>query len=319
MITGSRMLSSMGVFILAAASLVGCSSRHPAANTPTAAQTATHQAGGGLSSSAPRAPSTSTPRAPHTLHYVANTGADVGPVAQLGYKLFDTGPNPETAAALPANSLALVWLGNLDNTDCAKPGYDWSQFTTAVDRLAGNPKVYGYYISDEPHPRTCPNAVADIRMRADYIRAHDPAHKSFIVVVDGSNQCGGTYGCEFDALRPANTHVDLIGLDPYPCNNTSPKCSFDKIDDTAHRAAANGIPRSSVVPVFQTFGQSCAASNYYRMPSAADLRTMLAHWTALVPHPAFDYTYTWGHQGPACPTLVDAPDLQSVMAAHNRS
>ena len=42
--------------------------------------------------------------------------------------------------------------------------------------------------------------MADIRARADYIRAHDPGRRSFIVVLDGSNQCGGTYGCEFEAL-----------------------------------------------------------------------------------------------------------------------
>jgi hypothetical protein len=53
------------------------------------------------------------------------------------------------------------------------------------------------------------------------------------------------------------------------------------------------------------------------------MRTILAHWTALVPRPVFDYTYTWGRQGSACPTLSDAdgsnghPDLQSVLREHN--
>ena len=56
--------------------------------------------------------------------------------------------------------------------------------------------------------------------------------------------------------------------------------------------------------MFQAFGQSCAGSSYYRLPGAAELRTMLAHWAALVPHPVFDYTYSWGRQGSACPTLA---------------
>ena len=67
------------------------------------------------------------------------------------------------------------------------------------------------------------------------------------------------------------------------------------------------------------FGQSCAGSNYYRLPSAAELRTMLAHWAALMPHPVFDYTYSWGRQGSSCPTLADVPDLQAVMRMHNLS
>jgi len=51
---------------------------------------------------------------------------------------------------------------------------------------------------------------------------------------------------------------------------------------------------------------------------------MLTHWSALVAHPAFDYTYGWDRQASACPTLSDAdgrhgyPDLQSVLRAHNQ-
>jgi hypothetical protein len=229
--------------------------------------------------------------------------------------------------SLGTGQRALVWLGNLDNADCAAPDYSWTRFTAAVDALAGHPKVFGYFLADEPHPKACPNAAADIRRRADYIRAHDPSHLSFIVVVDGSNQCDGGYGCELSALRPAQTHVDLIGLDPYPCNvdNAAGGCTYRKIGDTVRRALASGIPASALVPVFQAFGQACRTDGapYYRLPSEAELRTILARWRALLPHPAFDYTYTWGHQGSACPTLSDAdgrngyPDLQSVLRAHN--
>src|SRR5690242_4060097 len=129
-----------------------------------------------------------------TRHYIANLDGDRAAVAALGYNLFDTGSDPESVNALGAGQRALVWLGSLDNADCASPGYSWAQFTAAVDALAGNPKVFGYFLADEPHPKDCPTAVADIRQRADYIHAHDPSHVSFIVVLDGSNQCGGGYG-----------------------------------------------------------------------------------------------------------------------------
>jgi hypothetical protein len=252
------------------------------------------------------------------MHYIANTGDKVDLVARLGYNLFDTGPDLEVIAALPPGGQALVWLGDLGDEDCAPPRLSFAAFTAAVDRLAGNPKVYGYFIADEPHPRACPSAVAEIRQRADYIRAHDPSHRSFIVVLDGTNQCGGSYGCEYSALRPSESHVDLIGLDPYPCSSVN-GCVYAKIEDTVRRAEAAGIPRSAMVPVFQAFGQSCGSgSNYYRMPSVSEMQTMLARWTALAPRPAFDYTYTWGRQGSACPALVDATDLQALFKTHNQ-
>ena len=260
------------------------------------------------------------------LHFIANVGADVRAITALGFNLVDTGPSPEVVNALPAGVRALVWLGTLDNHDCANPGYSFAGFTAAVDRMTGNAKVFGYFLADEPHPAICPSAAADIRARADYIRAHDPGHRSFIVVLDGSNQCGGGYGCEFSALGPAATHVDLVGLDPYPCNtgNAASGCAYTKIDDWVHNAVKAGVPVATIVPVYQVFGQTCSASNYYRMPSGAELTTMLKHWAALTPHPAFDYAYGWGRQGSACPTLADAngtaglPDLQSVVRAHNR-
>lgn len=270
----------------------------------------------------PSASATGTPSLPAppphagTLHYVVNV-ENVAQVVPLGYDLFDTGPDTDELAALPAGTQALVWLGSLDNDACASPGYTFAQFMAVVDRLAGDPRVYGYFIADEPHPQACPTAVADVRARADYIHSHDPTHKSFVVVLDGTNQCGGTYGCEFDAFRPAASHVDLIGLDPYPCNVNSPTCDYSKINDTVRRAEEHGIPASAIVPVFQAFGQACTSSPYYRLPSVTELRTMLSHWAAVVPHPAFDYTYTWGHQDSSCPTLVDSASLQAVMRAHN--
>ncbi len=262
-----------------------------------------------------------------TLHFIANVGDQITEVKALGFNLIDTGADPGTVNALPTGVRALVWLGSLDNHDCGNPGYTFAQFMAAVDRLVGNPKVFGYFLADEPHPKDCPGTASDLRERADYIHSHDPTHRSFVVVLDGSNQCGGTYGCEYSALAPAKTHVDLIGLDPYPCNtgNTATGCSYGNIDATVKRAEGNGIPAHDIVPVFQVFGQSCANSAYYRLPKVNELRTMLSHWKALVPRPAFDYSYGWERQDSACPSLADAngsagnPDLQAVIAQHNFS
>lgn len=277
-------------------------------------------------SAATRSPTPAGPPPLHgTMHFIANVGNQMSQVEALGFNLIDTGPDPETVNALPAGVRALVWLGSLDNADCGNPGYTFSAFKTAVNRLIGNPKVFGYFLADEPHPATCTSAVADLRERADYIHSHDPTHRSFVVILDGSNHCNGAYGCEYSAMGPAKTHVDLVGLDPYPCNtgNATSGCDYSDIDATIKRAEKYGIPASAIVPVFQVFGQSCAGSDYYRMPKATELSTMLAHWKALVPHPAFDYSYGWERQDSACPTLADAngsggiPNLQAVIKQHN--
>ena len=240
-----------------------------------------------------------------TLHFIANVGDQVSEVKALGFNLIDTGADPGTVDALPNGIRALVWLGSLDNHDCGNPGYTFPQFMAAVNRLVGNPKVFGYFLADEPHPKDCPGTASDLRERADYIHAHDPTHRSFVVVLDGSNQCGGTYGCEYSALAPAKTHVDLIGLDPYPCNtgNAATGCTYGNIDATVKRAESNGIPGQDIVPVFQVFGQSCANSAYYRLPKVNELRTMLKHWKALVPRPRFRLFVRLGAPGLRVPVV----------------
>ena len=253
-----------------------------------------------------------------TLHYVSNTGQHIAAAASMGFDLFDLDPTKSRIDALGPGQHALVWLGNLDNTDCT-PGYSWSAFTAAVDRLAHDPKVFGYYISDEPHPSLCSRAVADIRARADYIRAHAPGQKSFIVVMDASRICGAHPGCEYRQLNPKSTHVDLFGIDPFPCH-VDASCAPERIDLEVQRAIDGGIPADHIVPVFQVFGQACSAkAAYYALPSAAALRDMFTQWRDSVPDPAFDFAYTWRSEGPACPSLDRAKSLQAVVRAHNAS
>jgi hypothetical protein len=286
-------------------------------STPTTATGSPGPTGSLPASAAPGTP------ASKGLHYISNTKGDRTAAAKLGYNLFDMGPTKELIDALAPGQQALVWLGNLDNTSCT-PGYTWSQFTAAVDRLAGDRKVFGYFLSDEPHPYYCPDALTHIRERADYIRARDPVQKSFIVVLDSGKQCNSVPGCEYEAFRPENSHVDLFGIDPFICNvNTG--CTFERIERTVGLAESKGIPRKAMVPVYQAFGQKCNTEqeHYYSLPTVDQMQQMLKLWSSSVPNAVFDSTYTWMSQGPACPALDVAngnngnADLQSVMRAHN--
>jgi len=55
---------------------------------------------------------------------------------------------------------------------------------------------------------------------------------------------------------------------------------------------------------YQSFGGgswSDGDGGEYRLPTAAQLRTMLARWRALIPAPLFDFAYSWGVQtGRSC-------------------
>lgn len=258
-----------------------------------------------------------------TAHFTVNLGGHYAAASRAGFTVFDvagsTG-NPgglrATLATLPPGAQAMVWVGNLDNSS-ATPGFTLGQFQAQVDALAGDSRVFGYFLSDEPHPAQFRSAAADIAVRADYIRAHAPGQRSFIVVLDGTNSCGGTYGCEYRALAPAKTHVDLVGVDSYPCHFGAP-CDDSQIGARVSSAVANGVPLAQIVPVYQAFGQEGKASSpYYRTPSPTELEQMLAAWQVAVPHPVLDYAYSWGTQSTSPQALANHPELRRVVKAHN--
>lgn len=274
-------------------------------------------------------PTTITMDAPPTLHYASQTGPDEAGAQALGLRVMDIAGSTSNPAgvrtrvdALPAGVQALIWLGNLDNVNPV-PGFTTEQFQANVDALATSAKVFGYYLSDEPHPANFPNAAADIAARADYVHAGAPNHKTFIIVVDGDANCPGGLGCEFRALKPALSHVDLIGLDPYPLHwnpdGTPAPIELDKLDERLDAATNAGVPPSAVVPVYQSFGQAVPAQGgYYRIPSASELQQLYDRWASLLPNPVLDYHYTYGTQPSVAPeAIINHSELHATISAHN--
>ncbi|TDD66243.1 hypothetical protein E1293_39385 [Actinomadura darangshiensis] len=249
-----------------------------------------------------------------TLHLALNMPAeDRAKAAALGYDLFDVDPDEDAIASLPKGGRALLWVGN---TTCG--GFQQESaatFAATVKRFAGNDRVYGWYLSDEPNTGDCPGIAGKIRQRADIVHRYAPGQKAFASLTDWPMR----------PLKPSATHLDLIGLDPYPCRTGRTDCDLRAIDTMVGQAARAGFARRMIVPVFQTFGQSCNdGEKNWRMPDEAQLQSLLDRWERLVPRPAFDVSYSWGRQGAwACPTLADAsgrgggPDLQAVMKRHN--
>jgi len=271
-------------------------------------------------------PATTAPSVPVTsgrAHFTVNLKGSYSAARAAGFNVFDVAGSQNNPAgvktkldALPAGTKAMIWVGNLDNSS-STPGFTLAQFKAQVNALKSDPRVYGYFIADEPHPGKFPQAATHIRERADYLRATAPAQKSFIVVLDGSSACGGTLGCEYAALAPSKTHVDLVGIDSYPCH-LGAACDYSKITQRVNVAAKAGIPKAAMVPVYQAFGQEGKTSGaYYRTPTPTELSKMLSTWTAALPNAVLDYAYTWGTQTSAPQALANNPSLVSVVKTYN--
>jgi hypothetical protein len=232
-----------------------------------------------------------------TAHYIANVDR-ARAAKRAGFTLFDTGDSRREVNALPRGVRALVWLGQKCPTAANR------EFKSSVRRLAANKRVFGYYLSDEPHIEDCPGGPAALRSRAKFIAAATQGRqRSFVVLSEKA---------DYRAFRPAVTGVSLIGLNPYPCSVAHPSCDFSKIGQKVRAAINAGVPRTKIVPVYQAFGQSGTGDDYYRLPTRTQMKTLLRTWARVVPNPVMDYTYSWGNQSSSRPTLVDSPGLQTV-------
>jgi hypothetical protein len=177
---------------------------------------------------------------------------------------------------------------------------------------------------DDPDPRPIALGRAngcrpeDLKAESDWIHANIPGAITFIVAMNLARAARPWFG---GGYSPENSHVDLFGIDPYPCRSELGICDLYMIDRYVASAERAGIPRQRMVPVFQTFGGGewkDGDGGHYVLPKPEELRAMLERWSTLIPPPPFDYAYSWGSQR-GDQALEDAPALQEVMKTHNRS
>jgi hypothetical protein len=208
--------------------------------------------------------------------------------------------------SLPAGVRGLVWLG-----DC---GGATASFRSAVDAFAGDPKLFGFYVMDEPAPSTC--AAAKLRAEDNWIHAHVRGAQTFAILQNLGRAASPTYAGSY---TPRNSGLDLVGIDPYPVRSELRSPGYAEIAESVRMAEANGWPRASIVPVYQTFGggnYSDDDNGHWVLPTAAQEHQMLADWAAVVPNPKFDYAYSWDSQN-GDTALNQSPALQAVFAAKN--
>ena len=183
-----------------------------------------------------------------------------------------------------------------------------------MQQYAGHSEVYGFYLMDEPDPTgqyapLCP--VANLKAESDWVHANMPGKKTFIVMMNMGSDDAPSYASTYN---PANSGIDLYGLDPYPCQVAFGGCHYTEIQQSVAAAEAEGIPLTEIVPVYQAFGGGGYAK--WQLPTVAEEQQILAHWASVVPTPALDYVYAWGSQS-GDTALGQTPALQQVFAAHN--
>jgi hypothetical protein len=209
--------------------------------------------------------------------------------------------------SLPNGVKGLVWLGLCNGADAA--------FISTVSPFIGNPKLYGFYLMDEPDPTgqyapLCP--IANLKAESDWIHANVPGAKTFIVMMNFGTPENPTYA---NTYNPANTGIDLFGLDPYPIRPQFDNgVDYGVIGAAVTAAQAAGIPISKIVPVYQAFGGGGYSS--YTLPTPAQEQQILSTWAPLVPSPAFDYAYSWGVQE-SDSAISNTPDLQPIFLQWN--
>jgi hypothetical protein len=213
------------------------------------------------------------------------------------------------ASALPAGVKGLVWLGLCHGADAS--------FTSTLTSFVGNSKVFGFYLMDEPSPSSCP--AANLLAESDWIHAHVPGTVTFVVLMNMSATKSPTYQ---NTYNPANSHVDLYGLDPYPCRTElGNSCDYNWIPLAVLAAESAGVPLADIVPVYQAFGGGNWGDDgggQYLMPSAAQEAQILQTWGTAVPTAAMDYAYSWGSQD-GDTSLSTSSSVELIFANHNAS
>ncbi|WP_314957502.1 calcium-binding protein [Bradyrhizobium cosmicum] len=250
-----------------------------------------------------------------TLHYAAGGGLDsqgnFAP-AEAGFNLADV-QYVDQVNALPDGVQGLVWLDQYQGVT--------QEFIDQVTPFLNNPKVFGFYLVDEPDltGEWGPQAsAADLMAESDWIHQNDPGAKTFTVLMNTGSSDDPNYMNTYNA---ENTHIDYFGLDWYPVWSDRLDVDLSTIDKYVSAAEQAGIPLDSIVPVYQAFGGggwSTETGSQVVMPTAAQEQAMIDHWADLVPNPAFDYAYAWGSQN-GDTALESSPELQQVFLAHNTS
>ena len=219
-------------------------------------------------------------RRPFPHRYLFGSGDDPAAAKSVGFNLIDVGSKWH-ADALPDGARALLYLGTGAAWDDATCRWDLSDATVAstVSATANDPKVAGYFFSDEPDPARCPNAVAAHRARVALIRSLAPTKFTLMVIDSNSGQATLSQIPQWVGV------ADYAGLDVYPCYQGR-ACDFGWQRQVIAAADAVGLSYFGGAQAFRDASE-------WRWPTAAELQTQLDIWAASKAKGYMLFAWTW--------------------------
>jgi hypothetical protein len=222
------------------------------------------------------------------------TGADYARIADLGFRTVIVNPSKQALEEIRAHRLtAMIYLGGYDSGTCT---FGWPDGTVAarVTAIRDHPASVMYYIADEPHTANCPNAVQQIRARAELVKSIDPT--ALTAIAENRSLDVGAF---------ANA-TDVMILSTYPCSRVN-GCVLSKVDMALSAARAANVKHPWAAP--QSFGD-----DYYRVPTPEELQAIIDRWRAGGVQGFF--TYTWNCCGDP-ETLANHPELWDTWRREN--
>ena len=194
----------------------------------------------------------------------SSSGVDV--MRSVGLNTVTASPYRSTLDALANHGMkAIVWLGayNRKVTQPCAFEHDDAWIRDRVASVAGNPAIVAYQITDEPDSSVtqCPNVVDQVRARAALVASLDPGTPTYVTISKSG----------YDYARWVGT-VDILGLVIYPVSVRGYNESM--IPTAIQQAQKAGVSRYWAV--MQDFG----TSNWYTVPTAAQLQHQFDQWAA---------------------------------------
>jgi hypothetical protein len=198
---------------------------------------------------------------PARFRFAYSNRVDQQRMPGYGYNLVDVSTASE-ADAVPPGTRAQVWLYDYDDKTCTWEKDD-SYVTSIVTRLAHDPKVAGFYFSNEPDPFACPSAPQQHRARNALIKSLAPDKYTVIGIDANWRDHFDRYGSMWVGT------ADYVNYNPYICYKRDPStCDFKWLDHVI--AAAQSLPQRYFIAL-----QAFREGDEWRWPTASEEARML--------------------------------------------
>jgi hypothetical protein len=236
-----------------------------------------------------------TPPVPWRFAY--SNRRDQALARQYGYNLIDVSTKSE-ADATPRGTRGQLWLYDYDNTTCAWEKGD-SYVRNIVSSVADDPKVAGFYFSNEPDPVACPQAPRQHKDRNALIKSLAP-DKYTLIGIDAN------WRAHFDAYGTMWVGAaDYVNYNPYICYAHRAKCDFAWEDHVL------GVAESLNQPYFVAL-QAFKEGNEWRWPTPREERRMLRMLCGTSAQGYLTFSWNWQHD-----PLLDHPGVLGEIQRFN--